>query len=86
MLGLAVDTHRPCHTLGNQVGGLRATIRERLLALSLLAQFRCELLDLRQLVSCTTPPSLGHVVLQLLPSTGDTCLQVPCVGDNKNVE
>ena len=86
MLGLAVGTRRPCHTLGNRVGGLRATIRERLLALSSLAQFRYEPLALQQLVSCTTPPSLGHEVLQLQPSTGDTCLLAPCVGDNKNAE
>ena len=86
MLGLAVGTRHPCRTQGNRAGDLRAIARERLLELSSLVRFRCELLVLRQLVSCTTPPSLGHVVLQLLLSTGDTCLLVPCAGDNKNVE
>ena len=81
-----MDTRHLCHTLGNQAGDLRATARARLLALSSLAQFRCELLDLRQLESCTTPPSLGRVVLQLLLSTGGTCQQVPCAGGSKNAE
>ena len=86
MLGLATGTRRPCHILDSRVDGLQATIRERLLALSSLARFQYELLVLQQLASCMTPPSSGHVVLQLLPSTGDTCQQVPCVGDNKNAE
>ena len=86
MLGPATDTRHLCRTLDNQAGDSRATTREHLLEPFSLAQFRCELLDLRQLVSCTTPPSLGRAVLQLQPSTGDTCQPVPCVGGNKNAE
>ena len=86
MLGLAAGTLRLCRTLGNRAGDLRATIRERLLGLSSPARFRCELLVLQQLVSCTTPPSLDHAVLQLLPSTADTCLLVTYAGGSKNVE
>ena len=86
MLGPAMDTRRPCRRPGNQAGDLQATIREHLLEPFSLAQFRCELLDLRQLVSCTTPPSLGRAVLQLQLSIGDTFQPAPCAGGNKNVE
>ena len=86
MLGPAMDTRHPCRTLDNRAGDSQATIREHPLEPFSLAQFRCELLDLRQLVSCTTPPSLGRVVLQLQLSTGDTFQPVPCAGGNKIAE